>query len=140
MNIIYKSSFVQICYTPSLELMEVVWSPYTKKLFPALYQSEFLTFFKYQNIHKAQNILVDERMFNFNVDTELQNWVHNTLKERMKFFSKKIAIVTNEDAIKNKMQKIRIEHAKQLNMQIALFKDKNSAKDFLIKEYHVDSN
>ena len=139
MKIIYKSSFVQICYSPTIELMEVIWSPTSIKLRPSLYRSEFLTFFKYQNIYKAPNILVDERMFNYKVDNELEKWVNNTLKEMVKFFAKKVAIVINENDIKNNSIEQRIEQAHLINTQMAFFKDKTSAKDFLIKEYQMDS-
>ncbi|UZR99567.1 hypothetical protein [Chondrinema litorale] len=139
MNILYKSSFVKICYSPSLNLMEVVWSPYSKNLFPALYRSEFLTFFKYQNICKAQNILVDERMFYYEIDDELEEWVNNTLKDRVVFFAKKVAIVANITNMRQDSIDQRVEKAQLINTQMLFFENKNAAKDFLIEEYHLDA-
>ncbi|MBT28707.1 MAG: hypothetical protein CMO01_03520 [Thalassobius sp.] len=114
--------------------MEVVWMPASKKLMPAQYQSEFLTFLQYQNIYKTQNILIDERMFQFEVNHELQKWIISMIMERMSSIAKKVAILSNEDPVRDKTIKSTVEKSKLFQLQLAFFKDKNAAKDFLTKE------
>ncbi|UZR97202.1 hypothetical protein [Chondrinema litorale] len=114
--------------------MDIVWMPASKRLLPAQYQSEFLTFLQYQNIYKVQNILIDERMFKFKVEPELQKWIIVMIMERMISIAQKVAILSNEDPVRDRTIKSTVEKSKLFQLQLAFFKDKNAAKDFLTKE------
>ncbi|MBT31380.1 MAG: hypothetical protein CMO01_17130 [Thalassobius sp.] len=112
--------------------MEIIWTPSTHAMQRAQYQSDFLTFIKYQNQYKCEKMFIDESQFSFKGYSTLHDWLSGVLAKHAEYHAKKVAIIVNEDVLHRRSVRKMVNNADLRKVNTKLFNNREEAKNYLL--------
>lgn len=133
---LYESKFQVLTLNTSQDIIYEHWFSETYTMDDNEYQQEFLNLVEaIKDRYYANYWLIDLRNFDFIVDPELQEWHKDQVFQKL-FNTRKVyfALLQNSSFVNDLAVKQTFDEAEDLALMTRDFKDKEEARDWLIKQ------
>ena len=133
---IYKSEIQTIYYYEDKSLMKVVVSPKTEYIGDEIYQEEQLAELALIKKHLPSKILVNVQDLQYTLPPEMQEWTaQNMVMPVIQLCLKRAAYVIPKEFYAQLAIEQLITEIPELNFMTMLFKDEETAIDWLLNSY-----